>query len=166
METNKFSRLVVIAHNIRSAYNIGAIFRTAEGLGVSKIYLTGYTLSPYNKKEGKYPSAGEKSLAKTALGAEDLVKWEKVENVRILIKKLKKERYQIIGLEILPQSLDIKKIKPKFPCALILGNEISGIERDILRLCDKIIFIPMQGQKESFNVSIAAGIALYEILNK
>jgi 23S rRNA (guanosine2251-2'-O)-methyltransferase len=158
-------KLVIIAHNIRSAYNVGAIFRTAEGLGALKVYLNGYSPSPYEKNDN-YANRGQKALAKTALGAEDVVSWEKTENISELIKKLRSNKYQIIGLELNPESITIKKFKPQFPCALILGNEVGGIDKGILAECDKIIQIPMKGKKESLNVSVAAGIAIYEILNK
>ncbi len=157
--------LVIIAYNIRSAYNIGAIFRTVDGLGASKIYLSGYTPAPFVSKD-KYPSKGQKALAKTALGAEKTVLWEKKESILELVDKLRKDKYQILGLEISSNSKDIKKVKLRFPCALLLGNELKGIEEEILEKCDKIIQIPMKGKKESLNVSIAAGIAIYEILNK
>jgi len=157
--------LVIIAYNIRSAYNTGALFRTVDGLGASKIYLSGHTPIPFGDKD-KYPNRGQKTLAKTALGAEKTVLWEKNKNIFKLIDKLKKDKYQILGLEISPKSKDIKKMKFQFPCALLLGNEIKGIERKILEKCDKIIQIPMRGKKESLNVSTAAGIAIYEILNK
>jgi 23S rRNA (guanosine2251-2'-O)-methyltransferase len=157
--------LIIIAHNIRSAYNVGAIFRIADGLGASKIYLTGYAPAPHDNND-KYPNQGQRALAKTALGAEKNVPWEKAENIFEIIERLKKIKYQIIELEISPESEDIKKFKPQFPCALILGNEVGGIDETILEKCDKIIHIPMLGKKESLNVSVAAGIAIYEILNK
>jgi 23S rRNA (guanosine2251-2'-O)-methyltransferase len=158
-------KLVIIAHNIRSAYNVGAIFRTMEGLGASKIYLDGYSPAPFGKND-RYPNRGQKALAKTALGAEKNISWEKTESILKLVEKLRNDEYQIIGLEINPKSVAIKKFKPRFPCALILGNEADGIEKNVLGKCDKIIQIPMKGKKESLNVSVAAGIAVYEILNK
>lgn len=158
--------LIIIIHNIRSAQNVGAVFRTAEGLGASKIYLSGYSPFPFDEKKDKYPTKGQKAIAKTALGAEKMVLREKVKNIGRLIKNLKNKKHQIIGLEIAPESLDIKKINPHFPCALILGNEVRGIDRKILKQCDKIVHIPMQGKKESLNVSSAAAIAIYEILNR
>lgn len=158
-------KLIIIACNIRSAYNVGALFRTADGLGVSKIYLSGYTPFPYSNSD-KYPNRGQKALAKTALGAEKTVPWEKIEDILGLLTKLKRSKYHILALEISQKSEDIKKAKHHFPCVLILGNEIGGIEKKVLEKCDKIINIPMKGKKESLNVSVAAGIAVYEILNK
>jgi 23S rRNA (guanosine2251-2'-O)-methyltransferase len=156
--------LVIIAHNIRSAQNVGAFFRIADCLGVSKIYLTGYTPRPFLENKDAYVSEGQKNLAKTALGAEKMIPWEKIKNIGKLMEKLKKEKFQIIALELDKKAEDIKKFKPRFPCALILGNEVMGIDRKILKKCDKIVHIPMKGKKESLNVSAAAGIAVWEIL--
>jgi 23S rRNA (guanosine2251-2'-O)-methyltransferase len=161
-----FKKLVVIAHNVRSAQNVGSIFRTAECLGVSKMFLTGYTPHPFLEGKDVYIKQGQKFLTKTALGAENLVQWEKVKNAGNLIKKLKKEGFKIIALELDRRAVNIESFEPKFPCVLILGNEVRGIDRKILKKCDKIIHIPMKGKKESLNVSIAAGIVIYKILNK
>ena len=155
--------LYIIAHNIRSAYNVGSIFRTAEGLGVKKIYLTGYTPYPDDGKEFDVKKS-KRMISKTALGAEKIVAWEREDDIFKVIEKLKSENFQIIALELNERSQDLKDFQPKFPCALILGNEVLGVENDLLKNCDALIQIPMQGQKESFNVSVAAGIAMYEIL--
>ncbi len=155
------AKLYIIAHNIRSAYNVGAIFRTCDGAGVDKIYLTGYTQSP---AEGEAKSKPEKMVAKTALGAEKNVLWEKVEDPVILINRLKKEKVRIIALEKTDRSISIADFKPEFPMALVLGHEVDGVADDILGLCDDVVGIPMRGRKESLNVSVAAGIAIYEIL--
>lgn len=159
-------KLYLIVHNIRSAYNVGSIFRTAEGLGVAKIYLTGYTPSPYDQGQSPYMKAAEKMIAKTALGAEQYVPWERTQNAFSLINKLKKKNFQLIGLELCNRSINLSDFKPSFPCALVLGNETGGIPKDILDICDAVVSIPMRGRKESFNVSIAAGIAAYAILAK
>jgi 23S rRNA (guanosine2251-2'-O)-methyltransferase len=164
MNKNNAKKLVIIAHNIRSAQNVGAFFRIADCLGGAKIYLTGYTPRPYLEDEDSYMNQGQKYLAKTALGAEKMVAWEKIQSISELIKRLKKDKFKIIGLELDKNANDIKKFKPCFPCALILGSEVEGIDRKILKKCDKIIYIPMKGKKESLNVSVAAGIAVWEIL--
>lgn len=156
--------LYIIAHNIRSAYNVGSIFRTAEGLGAKKIYLTGYTPYPADSKEFDAKKS-RRMISKTALGAEENVAWEREEDIFKVIEKLKKEKFQIVALELDKKSQDLKDFQPKFPCALILGNEVLGVDEKLLKLCDALIQIPMQGKKESFNVSVAAGIAIYEILN-
>jgi len=155
----------IIAHNIRSAYNVGSIFRTADGLGAKKIYLTGYTPYPADSEEFDIKKS-RRMISKTALGAEENVEWERKEDIFKVIEKLKNEKFQIVALELNVKSQDLKNFQPKFPCALILGNEVLGVDEKLLKLCDAIIKIPMQGKKESFNVSVAAGIAMYEILNK
>ena len=156
---NKF---YLILHNIRSAYNVGSIFRTADGAGIGKIYLTGYSPAPASGKE-TYLTSAQKMLAKTALGAEENVSWKKARNLNNLIKELKENGFQVIALEQDENSVDYKKFKPEFPLALIAGNEVRGLDKRILKKCDKIIEIPMRGRKKSLNVSVAAGIAGYEI---
>ncbi len=157
-------KLCLIIHNVRSAYNVGSIFRTADAAGVKKIYLTGYTPAPHIREENPYFTQSQKMIKKTALGAENLVAWEKIDKIGSLIKKLKSRKFSVISLEQNEKSADFRKFKYSFPCALILGNEISGISQGILKVSDKIIAIPMRGGKESLNVTVAAGIAIYEIL--
>jgi tRNA G18 (ribose-2'-O)-methylase SpoU len=155
--------LQLIAHNIRSAHNVGAIFRTADGAGVKRIYLTGYTDFPALSAREKERKA-QKMLAKTALGAEKNIPWEKAKDPEKIIKKLKKQGFQVLALEKNAQSVNLKKAKIKFPCVLILGNEITGVEEKLMSKSDVIVSLPMRGQKESLNVSVATGIALYKIL--
>jgi len=155
--------LFLILHNIRSAYNVGAIFRTADGAGVKKIFLSGYTAIPSIGKK-IYETKAEKMIAKTALGAEKSVSWEKVEDLEELIDKFRKEKITIASLEKTKKSIAFKKFKPHFPLALFVGNEVEGVPEEILKISNEIIFIPMRGQKESLNVSVATGIAIYEIL--
>jgi len=143
----------LILHNIRSAHNVGSIFRTADAAGVAKIYLTGYT-----------PAPTEDKVKKTALGAEKTIPWEKAGQIAPLLKRLKKERIGIVALELSPNSIDYRKFKPKFPLALIVGNEVKGLSKAVLENVDKIIAIPMYGKKESLNVSVATGIAIYKII--
>ena len=155
--------LYLILHDIRSAYNVGAIFRTADGAGVSKIYLCGYTPCPPDKNK-IHKTQADKMIEKTALGAEKNIAWEKCENLGKLLEKFKKEKISVVALEKTKNSVDIKKFKISFPTALILGNEVDGVSKDVLKKCDAIVSIPMRGKKESLNVSVAAGIAMYEIL--
>ncbi|MFA6552680.1 MAG: TrmH family RNA methyltransferase [Candidatus Paceibacterota bacterium] len=150
---------ILILHDIRSVYNVGAIFRTADAAGVSKIYLTGLTPSPFDRFGRK-----RKDFAKTALGAEDSVPWEKKENIGDLIADLKKEKFKIVAVEQAGNSVDYKKIKGQ-KLAIMLGNEVDGISAEILKKCDQTAEIPMKGKKESLNVSVATGIALFRILN-
>lgn len=140
----------VLAHNIRSMHNIGSIFRTSDGAGVSKIYLTGYSACPPRKE-----------ISKTALGAEEIISWEFYKEPLNLVKRLKKEGVQIIALERTEGGKDLFNFKPKHPCLLVVGNEIEGVPAEILDLADKTVEIPMRGMKESLNVSVAFGIAVY-----
>jgi 23S rRNA (guanosine2251-2'-O)-methyltransferase len=144
----------VICDNIRSLENIGSIFRTADALGVGKIFLCGICGKPPNHK-----------ISKTALGAENEISWEYIKQTGRLIDKLKRDRINIIALEQDKNSVDLKKFKPEFPLALIVGNEVKGISPKILKKCDKIIELPMLGKKESLNVSVAFGVAGYYIAN-
>lgn len=155
----KSKQLYLILHNIRSVHNTASIFRTADGAGVKKIFLTGYTPSPIDEF-GKIRN----DFKKISLGAEKTVKWEYVKNINKVIDYLKNRGVSIISLEQHPNAINYKKLKPKFPMTLIVGNEIRGIPQNILNKCDAIIEIPMRGKKESLNVSVATGIAIYEIL--
>ncbi len=152
--------LVLILHNIRSTHNVGSIFRTADAAGVSKIYLTGHTPTPLDRF-GRV----RKDVAKVALGAELSTPWEYLRTAAAAITKLKKTGYDIIALEQAPTSVSYKKYKIKKPTALILGSEVEGVAPALLKKCDAIIEIPMRGKKESLNVSVAAGIALFELFS-
>ncbi len=158
--------LYLIANDIRSAHNVGAILRTADGVGAKKVYLTGYTQAPFLEKDKteKEPTKPQKMIAKTALGAENFVDWEKKNSIKDLIKELKQQKISLIALEKNNKAEKLGEAKINFPCALILGNEIKGVEEDILNQCDKTVFLPMRGKKESLNVSVAAGVAVYQIL--
>ncbi len=155
----KDKKISLILDNIRSVFNVGSIFRTAECAGVSKIYLVGVTPDPIDRFGRE-----RKDLAKVALGAEKKVEWEHAKDMLALIKKVKDDGCQIIVLEQAENSVDYKKFKPKFPIALILGEETKGVSDKILSQCDEIIEIPMIGEKESLNVSVATGVALFRIL--
>ncbi|MEK7151457.1 MAG: RNA methyltransferase [Patescibacteria group bacterium] len=156
--------LYLILNNIRSAYNVGSIFRTADGAGVAKIYLCGITPVPsaIGGATGQAPS----KIAKTALGAEKSISWEYYKQALRLLKKLQATGVQIVVLEQTPRSIDYRKFKPKFPMALIVGNEVRGINKKILSYANKIVEIPMYGKKESLNVAVATGIALYQLSEK
>lgn len=159
------SNLVFIFHDLRSAHNVGSLFRSADGIGVAKIYCAGYT--PVPALPGRqYLTSAEKELKKTALGAETWIPWESRRNIPILISKLKKEGFQIVGLELDKRSIDYQDFKPTGKVALIVGNEIEGIPKRILDFCDAIVGIPMQGKKESLNVSVAGAIAGFHIRGK
>ena len=142
----------VICDNIRSLENIGSIFRTSDALGVAKIFLCGISGKPPHHK-----------ISKTALGAEERIPFEYYRQTGGLIDKLKRSKINVVALEQDKGAVLYSKFKPKFPLALIVGNEVKGISKKILKKCDKIIFLPMLGQKESLNVSVAFGVAGYEI---
>ncbi len=145
-------KFVLILPNIRSGHNVGAMFRTADGAGVDKLYLTGFTPCPPHVQ-----------VDKVSLGAEKWVPWEHAKNTVPLIKKLKKEGFNIVALEQTKKSVSIYTWKPKLPLALVVGNEKTGVTANVLKYCDTAIHLPMQGKKKSLNVSVAAGIAMYNI---
>ncbi len=152
---------VVVLENLRSVHNVGSIFRTANAVGIEKIYLCGITPTPLDKK-GKKRS----DFAKVALGAEETVAWEYVLETRNKILELKDEGYYVIGVEQDEKSIDYKSvsIKNKENIAFVIGAEVEGVNKEALALCDVIAEIPMLGTKESLNVTIAFGIAVYRIL--
>jgi 23S rRNA (guanosine2251-2'-O)-methyltransferase len=157
-DTNKST--ILILDNIRSVLNVGAIFRTADAFGISKIYLCGITPCPTDRFGRK-----RNDFHKTALGAEDSVDWEYSKDSFDLVTKLKKENYQIISLEQNKKSIDYKKIKIQNKTAFVLGSETEGVSKEILKVSDQIAEIKMLGEKESLNVSVSTGILLSRILN-
>lgn len=156
--------IIVIAHNIRSTHNVGALFRTAEGFGIQKIILSGYTPYPTLEPDSRLPHISEKLTAqihKTALGAETLVPFEYQEKPDL--DSLKQAGYRIVGLELAAHSQLLTNYTSPEKIALLLGEEVHGIPDELLEQCEDIIEIPMKGKKESFNVSVAAGIAMYQL---
>ncbi len=151
---------ILILNDIRSVSNVGAMFRTSDAAGVDKIYLCGITPAPLDRFGRK-----RKDLAKSALGAEEFIAWEQVKTISSLITKLKKRNFQIIAIEQDEKSIDYKKVKLKEKNAFIFGAEVTGISKNILKKCDIIAEIPMKGKKESLNVSVALGVALFRTLN-
>jgi tRNA G18 (ribose-2'-O)-methylase SpoU len=150
----------VILDNIRSIHNVGSIFRTSDALGVDKIYLCGYTPTPTDRF-----GRARQDLAKVALGAEKDIAWEYCDDTKKIIKKLKIDGFQIIAVEQDKKSVDYKKVKAKKLVAIVMGTEVTGIDKKTLKLCDAIAEIPMKGNKESLNVSVSFGIAGYQIFN-
>ncbi len=151
----------LILHNIRSVHNVGSIFRTADAAGVAKIILSGYTPAPVDRF--KVP---RKDFIKVSLGAEQTIPWEQTKTLAAAIKILRKENYFVAAVEQAKNSTplcDFKKPKDR-PLALVLGNEVRGVSKQSLKLVDAIIEIPMKGKKESLNVSVAAGIAMFTLL--
>lgn len=147
---------IVITEDIRSLWNVGSIFRTADGAGVSRIILAGITGSPPRKE-----------IAKVSLGAEDSVPWNYIPSSLEAVLILKKKGYQIVGLEksdssqSLSESLSNQVLKK--PLCLVVGNEVTGVSPEISRECDAVCHLPMRGMKESLNVAVAFGIAVYAI---
>ena len=158
--------IIVIAHNIRSTHNVGAIFRTAEGFGVAKIILSGYTPYPHITNDTRLPHIAEKLTAqihKTALGAEAMVPFTYQETPNL--QQLKDAGFTIVGLEQDARSIMLPSYDTPQKVALLLGEEVEGITKELRSECDDLVEIPMHGRKESFNVSVAAGIALYALSN-
>lgn len=154
--------IIIVLDNIRSTYNVGSIFRTADALGIKRIILGGTSPAPVDRF-GRERS----DIAKVSLGAEKNVIWKHKKDVLPILKKLKKEGYQIIVVEQSDMSVDYKQIKlsKKDKVVFVMGAEVDGVNKNILRMADIIAEIPMLGQKESLNVSVAFGVALFRILN-
>ncbi len=150
---------LLILDNIRSAYNVGSIFRTADGAGVEKIFLVGYTPLPIDRFGRTQPE-----IAKTSLGAASFLEWEHLENedVTDMLEKLRADGYQIVAVEQTEKSIDINDFVVPPRVVYILGNEVDGVSGNLLALSDQAIEIPMMGEKESLNVSVAAGIVLFK----
>lgn len=141
--------IILLCQNVRSLHNVGSIFRTADAYGVAKIYLCGYTGAPPRDQ-----------ISKVALGAEQWIPWENKKSTWQAVESLRLSGYEIVALEQEKSSISITKFKPKYPLVLIVGNEVGGVTKEIIRRADKIVHLPMFGQKESLNVAVACGIAL------
>ncbi|MDB5164072.1 MAG: hypothetical protein JWS12_690 [Candidatus Saccharibacteria bacterium] len=156
--------IVLIAHNLRSTHNVGSLLRTAEGLGIQKVYLTGYTPYPLTQNDTRMPHLAAKlakQINKTALGAETSLQWEHVDDVISVVSLLKANGFEIIGLEQVNQAISLPDYTPTEKVAVLVGREVEGLEPEVVEACNKIVEIPMFGQKESFNVVQAAAMALY-----
>jgi len=143
----------VLLDSIRSNYNVGSIFRTSDGVMIEKLFLCGYT-----------PHPPKKEILKTALGSTDSVKWEYIKNSKEVILKLKNEGIKICALELTNKSKQYYEVSERdFPLCLIVGNEITGVSQELIDLCDLSIEIPQYGIKQSLNVAVAYGIAIFEL---
>ncbi len=143
----------VILNSIRSSYNVGSIFRSSDGAMVEKLFLCGYT-----------PTPPKKEVLKTALGSTESVSWEYYKDPKEIVKKLKGEGVKICALEQTDSSVPYYEIKESdFPIAVILGNEITGVDQELIDLCDFSVEIPQYGIKQSLNVAVATGITLFEL---
>lgn len=157
--------LVVVAHDIRSAHNVGSILRSSDGFGVRHVYLSGYTPYPASPNDVRLPHIAKRvglRIHKTSLNAENSVTWSHTDDIFELIETLHKD-YLLVGLEQAPSSTALPKFKSDNDIALFVGNEIDGVPKDILSKLDRCLEIPMLGQKESFNVGVATAIALYHL---
>lgn len=154
------NRKILILHDIRSAQNVGSLFRTSDAVGIEKIYLSKITPSPIDRFGRE-----NTSLTKASLGAEKNIDWQVYEDINDLIHQLVAGGVQVIAIEQSDTSKDYKDVDIKMPVAFILGNEVSGIPEDVLRIVDTVVQIPMHGQKESLNVAVAGGVVLFRMLN-
>ena len=153
--------IYLLLHNIRSVYNVGAIFRTADALGITKIYLTGYTPTPVDRFNNP-----RKDFAKSSLGSEHTVPWEYFKSPFRVLSRMHALGADIVSVEQHKKSIDYKKIRPARKCLIVFGNEVSGVSKGIIEKSDHIAEIPMRGKKESLNVSVSAGIVLFRWFDK
>lgn len=149
----------IILENIRSAHNVGAIFRTADGAGVDKILLVGYTPTPIDRF-----GRPQSEIAKTSLGACDVIPWEHCENSRGVIKQLQGEGFTVAAVELTDSSVSLKEFSVPGNVAYLMGNEVVGVEEETMEACDVVVSLPMLGVKESLNVATTAGIVMYHDL--
>ncbi len=152
---------ILILHDIRSAHNVGSLFRTADAVGISYIYMSSTTPAPIDRF-GRYRS----DIAKTALGAEKTIPWEHYTDLLVLIEELQMKGYRCVAIEQSPRAVDYKSVVDTGKTAFIVGNEVEGLSDEILKQATLVAEIPMKGEKESLNVSVAAGVALFRILNR
>lgn len=145
-------RIMLLAHNIRSLWNVGSFFRTADAFAVEKVYLTGYTGTPPRKE-----------ISKTSLGADEWLPWEHAEDPATVLAALKADGWTIAALELTPDAVDIAAYEPPEKICLVLGHEVTGVSDELIGLCDVALQIPMLGKKESLNVAVATGIALHRL---
>jgi tRNA G18 (ribose-2'-O)-methylase SpoU len=145
----------VLLHDVRSMYNTGAFFRTADGAGIEKLYLSGITARPPKKE-----------ITKTALGAEEFVAWEAVDDLVQTLAALRDQQFEIAAIETSLRSVDLYDWRPRFPVCVLFGHEVDGLPRDVIEQCDTHVRIPMLGRKHSLNVATAGGIVLYELLRQ
>jgi 23S rRNA (guanosine2251-2'-O)-methyltransferase len=157
-------QIAVVLHDIRSSLNVGALLRTADGLAIEPVYISGYSPYPLVENDTRLPHIANKiagRIHKTALGADKTVNWQHEVDVKKVIKTLRNDGYLIVALEQHPVAKLLPDYSPPNKIAIILGNEVKGVGEDVLALVDEVVEIPMLGKKESLNVASAAAIALY-----
>ncbi len=147
---------ILLLHNIRSAHNVGSIFRTADASGVTQVILSGYSPRPIDRF-----GRPQKDISKTALGAEISIPWSYVKTPTAIIRRLKKQGVHVVGIEQDARALDYRRFREDAPTLYMVGNEVRGLSHALRNLCDTLLEIPMHGKKESLNVSVAAGIVLF-----
>lgn len=145
--------IVVILENIRSAYNVGSVFRTADAFLIEAIYIVGYSAKPPHKE-----------IKKTALGAEETVAWNYFKTTAEAINGLRKQNYKLYAVEQVKDSISLEKFSTHEKLAVVFGNEVTGVEQSTILLCDGCIEIPQLGMKHSLNIATAAGVVLWEIV--
>ncbi|HEX4168659.1 MAG TPA: RNA methyltransferase [Bryobacteraceae bacterium] len=147
--------VTILLDNVRSMYNVGAFFRSADGAGIERLLLSGITARP-----------PKSAIRKTALGAEDRVSWQAIEDSREAVRQLRSDGYEIAAIETSPRSVDLFDWRPKYPVCVLFGHEIDGLQNELLELCDHHVRIPMLGLKHSLNVASAGAVVMYELLRK
>ena len=145
----------VILHDVRSLYNVGAFFRTADAVRLDRLCLSGISGRPPHRE-----------LSKTALGAEDHVAWEGCDDAAAYIAELRRQEYEVAAVETCARAVDLFEWRPRFPVAILFGHEVEGLPQDLLGQCDTRVRVPMLGFKHSLNVATAGGVVLYELLRK
>ncbi|MDQ3094228.1 MAG: RNA methyltransferase [bacterium] len=159
--------LVLILDDIRSSHNVGSILRTCDGLGVEEVHLCGITPYPKSEKDDRLPHLAEKTekqISKTSLGAEKSVKWHYSKDVTKTLDALRNKGYELVALEQTDSSVNLSDYSKPGKLALLVGNEVTGVSSAVLEICEASLEIPMHGDKESFNVAVAAAIALYVLM--
>ncbi len=157
-------KIILVINDIRSTHNVGALLRTADAMGVEKVIFSGYSPYPRIIGDSRLPhiiNKLTKEISKTALGAEVYIEFEYTDDILATLKELKKFNYSIISLEQSKKSIDINEFIPPNQCVLVIGNELNGVDENIMNISDDIIEIPMLGKKESLNVASATAIALH-----
>jgi tRNA G18 (ribose-2'-O)-methylase SpoU len=144
--------VTVLLENVRSLWNVGAFFRTADGVGIERILLTGFTAHPPRKE-----------IAKVALGAEDVVPWEHFPDPLAAAREVKSRGIHLIAIEQVAGGEDLYNASVPFPCCLVFGHEVNGISDALLEVCDAAVDVPMHGTKESLNVAVCGGVVLFEL---
>lgn len=148
--------IAVLLHNVRSAHNVGSVFRTADAAGIARVYLTGYTPPPIDRF-----GRAQKEITKTALGAEEFLAWEYAKSPLAFLRKARQSGFAIIGIEQDARARDYRPFRTRKPTLFVFGNEVRGLSKALRDECDTLLEVPMRGRKESLNVAVTAGIILF-----